>query len=233
MPPQWGRTRNRHGVEPFEDATLHIHKQTVRRIGDATCNRNQQDARQQIIYIVIRAGLNCAAEHIDKQQHKRNRHDSDRDDGVHAAKNMAHGASKHNAHIAEKVFLDRFHYFFSFLPMIARNISSKLGCFSIYSTFAGGNSFFRSASVPFAIILPSCRMAILSASCSASSKYCVVRSTVVPLLASSLTVFQTSMRASGPSPLVGSSRKMSCGFPTRLMAMSSLRRIPPNRWKLW
>src|SRR6266545_7354052 len=81
-------------------------------------------------------------------------------------------------------------YFSPFLPMIARNISSNVGCFSTYSTFAGGNSFFSSASVPLAIILPSCRMAIRSASCSASSRYCVVRNTVVPLLASSLTTFQ-------------------------------------------
>ncbi|MNE96864.1 hypothetical protein D3C80_1951290 [compost metagenome] len=51
-------------------------------------------------------------------------------------------------------------YFPSFLPTIARNMSFKLGCFSMYSTFAGGNSCFRSASVPEAIIFPSCRMAI-------------------------------------------------------------------------
>ncbi len=36
------------------------------------------------------------------------------------------------------------------------------------------------------------------------------------------------MRASGSSPVVGSSRKMICGFPTRLMARSSLRRMPPE-----
>ncbi len=105
MPPQHGGTRNRHGVEPFEDAPLHIHKQAVSRIGYTACNRNQQDAGQQVIHIVIRAGLNCAAKHIDEQQHKRNRHDGDRDDGVHAAENMAHGTSKHNAHVAEKVFI--------------------------------------------------------------------------------------------------------------------------------
>ncbi|MNR50938.1 hypothetical protein D3C85_1705300 [compost metagenome] len=50
----------------------------------------------------------------------------------------------------------------------------------------------------------------------------------MPPLASSLTIFQTSMRASGSSPVVGSSRKMICGFPTRLKAMSSLRRMPPE-----
>src|SRR5262245_4245426 len=165
--------------------------------------------------------MNGATEHIDEQQHKHNRHDGD-----HTAENMAHRTSKHDVHIAEKICIHC--TFTSFLPIIARNISSRLGCFSIYSTLAGGNSFFRSASVPLAIIFPSCRMAIRLASCSASSKYCVVRKTVVPLLASSLTVFQTSRRASGSSPVVGSSRKMSCGFPTRLMAMSSLRRIPPE-----
>ena len=112
MPPQHGGTCNRHGVEPLEYAPLHIHKQAVSRIGYAACNRNQQDAGQQVIHIVIRAGLNCAAEHIDEQQHHRNRHDGDRDDGVHAAENMAHGTSKHNAHIAEKVILYRLPFTF-------------------------------------------------------------------------------------------------------------------------
>ena len=112
MPPERSRTRYRHGVEPVEDATLHIHKQTISRIGYAACNRNQQDAGQQIINIVTRSGLNGAAEHIDKQQHHRDRHDSDRNDGIHAAENMAHGTSEHDAHVAEKVLFCCFHFTF-------------------------------------------------------------------------------------------------------------------------
>src|SRR5690348_14621302 len=50
----------------------------------------------------------------------------------------------------------------------------------------------------------------------------------MPLSASSFTTFHTSMRASGSSPVVGSSRKRIGGVPTRLMARSSLRRIPPE-----
>ena len=57
-----------------------------------------------------------------------------------------------------------------------------------------------SARVPLTMIRPSWRIAIRSASCSASSRYCVVSSTVVPLSASSLTVCHTSMRASRVEP---------------------------------
>ena len=67
-----------------------------------------------------------------------------------------------------------------------------------------------------------------SASCSASSRYWVVSSTVVPALARSLMVCQTSTRACGSRPVVGSSRKMTGGLPIRLIAMSSRRRMPPE-----
>ena len=53
-------------------------------------------------------------------------------------------------------------------------------------------------------------------------------STVVPCPASSLTACHTSRRPSGSSPVVGSSRKMTGGFPMRLIAMSRRRRIPPE-----
>ena len=78
------------------------------------------------------------------------------------------------------------------------------------------------------MIVPWCRIAIRSASCSASSRYWVVSSTVVPPLASCLTVCHTSIRACGSSPVVGSSRKMTGGLPIRLIAMSNLRRMPPE-----
>lgn len=80
--------------------------------------------------------------------------------------------------------------------MIARKISSNVGCFSKYSTFAGGNISLSSVRVPVEMIFPPCRMAIRSASCSASSRYWVVSRIVVPPPASSLTVSQTSIRAS-------------------------------------
>ena len=69
--------------------------------------------------------------------------------------------------------------------MIARKISSSVGCFSTYSTVAGGSSCFSSASVPLAMIRPSCRIAIRSASCSASSRYCVSAAPSYPPAASS------------------------------------------------
>jgi len=72
------------------------------------------------------------------------------------------------------------------------------------------------------------RIAIWSASFLASSRYCVVRNTVVPLLARFWITCHTSMRPSGSRPVVGSSRKMICGEPMRLMAMSRRRRMPPE-----
>ena len=48
------------------------------------------------------------------------------------------------------------------------------------------------------------------------------------LPASSLTLFHTSRRDCGSSPVVGSSRKITGGSPMRLMAMSSRRRMPPE-----
>ena len=113
-------------------------------------------------------------------------------------------------------------------PTIAKKTSSRVGCFSMYSTLAGGSSCFSSSSVPFTMIRPSRRIAIRSARCSASSRYCVVSRTVVPCSASSLTACHTSIRAWGSSPAVGSSRKMTCGSPMRLIAISRRRRIPPE-----
>ncbi len=72
-------------------------------------------------------------------------------------------------------------------------------------------------------------MAIWSARRSASSRYCVVRKTVVPLSASSSMVCHMSLRPLGSSPVVGSSRKRTGASPTRLMAMSRRRRIPPEK----
>ena len=50
----------------------------------------------------------------------------------------------------------------------------------------------------------------------------------MPCPASCLTLFHTSTRDCGSSPVVGSSRKITGGFPMRLMAMSRRRRMPPE-----
>ena len=68
---------------------------------------------------------------------------------------------------------------------------------------------------------------ISSASASASSRYCVVSSTVAPSRTRPRTTSQTSSRLAGSRPVVGSSRKTTDGRPTRLAARSSRRRIPP------
>ncbi len=113
------------------------------------------------------------------------------------------------------------------MPTRARKTSSSVGCFSMYSTVAGGRSCLSSARVPFTMIRPWWRIAIRSASCSASSRYCVVSSTVVPWSASSLTSAtpRCGLRVEPRRRLVEEDDRR---VPIRLMAMSSRRRIPPE-----
>ena len=69
---------------------------------------------------------------------------------------------------------------------------------------------------------------ISSASASASSRYWVVSSTVEPSVTSRRTTSHMSSRLAGSRPVVGSSRKITDGRPTRLAARSSRRRMPPE-----
>ena len=65
--------------------------------------------------------------------------------------------------------------------------------------------------VPSAITVPPSITAIRPASWSASSRYCVVSSSVVPESASSRTISQVMARAFGSRPVVGSSRNSTDG----------------------
>src|SRR3984893_11665282 len=226
MPPEDGRAGDRHRMDPLEDAALQVVEQAVGGIGDAAGDRYDQDAWQQVVHIVVGACMDGAAEHVDEQQHEGDRHDRHRDDGVHAARDVWEGTPEHHPRVVEEMCVHRGS--FLLLPTIARKISSRLGCRSTYSTFAGGSSFLSSSRVPDTMIVPSCRIAIRSASFSASSRYWVVRNTVVPLSARFWITCQTSMRPSGSRPVVGSARKMIRGLPKRLMAMSRRRRMPPE-----
>src|ERR1700694_5938765 len=226
MPPEHGRAGDRHLVEPLEDAALQVVEQAEGGIGDAAGDRDEQDAGHQVVHIVVGACLDGAAEHVDEQQHDGDRRDRDCDDGVHAARDVSHGTPEHHAGVAEEMGV----HCCSFLPLptIARKMSSRAGCRSTYSTFAGGNSFLSSSKVPDTTMVPLCRIAIRSASFSASSRYWVVRNTAGPLSARFWITCHTSMRPSGSRPAVGSSRKMIRGLPMRLMAMSRRRRMPPE-----
>ena len=79
---------------------------------------------------------------------------------------------------------------------------------------------FSSAAVPVAITRPWSMTAIWLASRSASSRYCVVSSTVVPSATSALIIAHTSPRLRGSRPVVGSSRNRTAGRWTRLAARS-------------
>jgi hypothetical protein len=87
---------------------------------------------------------------------------------------------------------------------------------------------FSSSGVPSAMTRPWSITAIRSASRSASSRYCVVSSTVRPSPTSSSIVVHTSRRLRGSRPVVGSSRKRTGGLATSAAPRSSLRRMPPE-----
>src|SRR6185369_3623788 len=113
--------------------------------------------RHQIVDVVVGARLDGATEHIDEQQHERDRHDRDGDDGVHAACDMSQRPPEHDAGVGE----DRAHRCASNwcsadlpLPTIARKISSSVGCRSTYYVFAGGSSVRNSSKVPDTMIVP-------------------------------------------------------------------------------
>src|SRR4051812_17038147 len=68
----------------------------------------------------------------------------------------------------------------------------------------------------------------VSASCSASSRKCVVRTTVTPSERSSRMISQVPRLACGSIPEVGSSRKTSSGRPTRASASDRRCCCPPE-----
>src|ERR671916_1291108 len=85
-----------------------------------------------------------------------------------------------------------------------------------------------SPGVPSAMTRPWSMTAILSANWSASSRYWVVKSTVVPPATRARMMSHTWLRLLGSRPAVGSSRNMRSGVTTMLAAMSSRRRMPPE-----
>ncbi len=82
--------------------------------------------------------------------------------------------------------------------------------------------------VPAATILPLSMIPTLSASWSASSRYWVVRKTVVPSSFSARTSSQIVLRLTGSRPVVGSSRKRTRGSWTSAAARSRRRCMPPE-----
>ncbi len=87
---------------------------------------------------------------------------------------------------------------------------------------------FSSSLVPSAITLPWSITTIWSASRSASSRYCVVSSTVLPAATRASIVSHMPTRLRGSSPVVGSSRNSTGGRATSAAARSSRRRMPPE-----
>lgn len=89
--------------------------------------------------------------------------------------------------------------------------------------------FLSSSGVPSTTSFPWLMIPILSASWSASSRYCVVRKMVMPRsLLSFWTSSQIDLRLTGSSPVVGSSRKRIWGLWIIEAARSTRRFIPPE-----
>ena len=161
MRPQHGRPCDWHGLEPLEDAALHVQEEPECGVGNARRNRDEQNAGQHVAHIRVRSCVDRAAEHVDEQQHDGDRHDRGRDDGVHAAGDVLQGSSRQDGGVAEEVrshrgSLSSVRPDAAWLsPTMAKKTSSRVGCFSTYSTLAGGSSCLSSARVPFTRIRPS------------------------------------------------------------------------------
>ena len=106
--------------------------------------------------------------------------------------------------------------------------SSRLRSAGCTSSTCPPDLSFSSSGVPVAITLPWSMTTMSWASWSASSRYCVVSSTVTPSATRARTMSHTSLRLRGSRPVVGSSRYSTRGRPTRLAARSSRRRMPPE-----
>ena len=85
-----------------------------------------------------------------------------------------------------------------------------------------------SSDVPSAITRPWSITTMWSARRSASSRYCVVSSTVVPAAVRASIVSHIDRRLAGSSPVVGSSRYRTGGRNTSAAARSRRRRMPPE-----
>src|SRR5215469_2010784 len=168
MRPQHGRPCDRHGLESLEDAALHIQEEPESGVGDTRGNRDEQNPGEQVVHIAARTSVDRATEHIDEQQHEGDRHDRGRDDGVQAARDVTQGSSQQDGGVAEEMRGHRYSLVavcadvsraaslsllpVPSLPTMAKNTSSRVGCFSTYSALAGGSSFLSSARVPLTMI---------------------------------------------------------------------------------
>ena len=102
--PEHARPGDRHGLEAFEDAALQVEEQPVRGVGDAGRDRDEQDAGEHVVDVrLVGSGVDRAAEHVDEQQHQRDRGDRGGDDRVGAAEDVAQRAAGEDAGVAEDV----------------------------------------------------------------------------------------------------------------------------------
>lgn len=109
-----------------------------------------------------------------------------------------------------------------------KHSSSPVFYFIPLKTYPCPNWFFSYTVVPFATILPLLIINILSDKHYAYYILCVVISIVFWLSLSFKIIFHVSKRIFASMPVVGSSSTTNLGFPIKLIAKESLRRIPPE-----
>src|SRR5690606_23614728 len=103
----------------------------------------EQDAGEHVVDVRVRTGVDGSAEDEYEQRHDRHGGDGGGDDRVGTAQDVAERPPGENRGVAEGW---RGHNPTSLVR--ARKTSSRFGCFSTYSTFAGGSSCLSSARVP-------------------------------------------------------------------------------------
>jgi predicted ATPase/DNA-binding SARP family transcriptional activator len=97
-------------------------------------------------------------------------------------------------------------------------------------TWLPGMSCLSSSAVPWATIRPPLSTAIRSAGWSASSRYWVVGKMVTPSSTKPRIACHMPRRLRGSRPVAGSSRKITGGLATSVIARSSRRFMPPEYW---
>src|SRR5690606_32776054 len=128
-----------------------------------------QDPGQQVADVAPRAGPDRAAEYEHEQQQEGDRDHRGGDEGVGATPDVGQGPAREDGGSAEEALAHGSCLVVARVvparPTSARKTSSRDGCFSTYSTVAGGRRALRSEGVPSARTRPSCRIATRSASC--------------------------------------------------------------------
>ena len=169
MGPQHRGAGDRQRPEPFDDPALQVQEQAVgrERSPDAMVMRGCRAAGSRRT-----AGprVDRATEHVDEQQHEGDRHHRGGDDRVRAADDVAQRPSQQDGVSAGDVVVMGVLSWRGLGCRRRRGRPPRASAVSRRSSTGGRQQRWRSARDPSAMMRPSWRIAIRSASCSASSR---------------------------------------------------------------